>query len=48
MLWRKFMSFINDIHEASPSPLFMELISKKGSDVMNVNAMEFIHLNVHP
>jgi hypothetical protein len=28
--------------------LFMELVARKGGDVMDANAMEFIHLNVHP
>jgi hypothetical protein len=26
----------------------MELVAKKGGDVMNANAMAFIHLNVYP
>jgi hypothetical protein len=26
----------------------MEFIVRKGGDVMDVNVMEFIHLNVHP
>jgi hypothetical protein len=41
------MSFIDDI-QASPSPLLVELVIKRGDDVTNVNAMEFIHMNVHP
>jgi len=45
--WRKFTSFINNI-ETSPSPLLMEFIVKKGSDVTDANTMEFIHMNVHP
>ncbi len=48
MSWKKFMNFINYIHETSLSPLLMELVIKRGGDVMNVNAMEFIHSNVHP
>jgi hypothetical protein len=48
MPWRRFMNFINDI-QTSPSPLLMELIIiRGGDDVMDVNAMGFIHLNVHP
>jgi hypothetical protein len=42
MLWRRLMNFINNI-QACPSPFFVELVVKKGSDVMNINAMEFIH-----
>jgi hypothetical protein len=34
------MNFINDI-QTSPSPLLMELITKRGGDVMDANAMEF-------
>ncbi len=45
--WRKFTSFINDT-QASPSPLFMELVIKRGGDVMEANAMEFIHTIVDP
>jgi len=41
------MSFIDDI-QISPSPFFVELIDKKGYDVIDANAMGFILLNVHP
>ncbi len=41
------MNFINNI-QASPNLLFMELIIGRGGDVINVNAMGFIYLNVHP
>jgi hypothetical protein len=47
MPWRSFTNFINDI-QTSPSPLRVELIIKRGGDVMDVDAMGFIHLNVHP
>jgi hypothetical protein len=41
------MNFIDNI-QTNPSPLLMELIVKKGGDVVDANVMEFIHLNVHP
>jgi hypothetical protein len=41
------MSFKNDI-STSPSPLFVELIIRKGGDVMDANATRFIFKNVHP
>jgi hypothetical protein len=41
------MSFIDDI-QTSPSPFFMELLIIRGGDVMDANAKEFIHLDVHP
>jgi hypothetical protein len=44
---KMFMSFINDI-QTSPSLLPMELVTKRGGDVMDTNAMRFIPLNVHP
>ncbi len=37
------MSFIDDI-QTNPSSFFMELVTKRGGDVMD--AIEFIHLNV--
>jgi hypothetical protein len=47
MPWKKYMSFIDNI-QINPSSLLMEFIVKRGGDVMDVNVMEFIHLNVHP
>jgi hypothetical protein len=47
MPWKKFMCFINDI-QTSPSPLLIKLVARMGGDVTDVNAMEFILLNVHP
>jgi hypothetical protein len=41
------MSLI-DVIQTSRSPLLMELVTRKGGDVTNTNAMEFIHLKVHP
>jgi len=41
------MNFIDDI-QTKPSLFIVEHITKRGGDVKNVNAMEFIHLNVHP
>jgi hypothetical protein len=41
------MNFINDI-QTSPSPFFVELVIRRGGDVMDANVMEFIHLNDHP
>jgi hypothetical protein len=41
------MRFIDDI-QTSLSLLLMELIAKRGGDVTDANAMEFIHLNDHP
>jgi hypothetical protein len=38
MPWRRSMSFINDI-QANPSPLFMELVIRRGGDVTNANAV---------
>jgi hypothetical protein len=31
-----------------PKSALVELVVKRGGDVTNVNAMEFIHMNVHP
>ncbi len=36
------MSFIDNI-QASPNLLLMELVARRGCDVMDVNAMGFIH-----
>jgi hypothetical protein len=47
MLWRRHMNFIDDI-QTNPNLLLMELVARRGGYVMNANAMEFIHLNVHP
>jgi hypothetical protein len=47
MPWRKFMSFIDNI-QTNPSPFIVELVVGKEGDVADANAMEFIHLNVHP
>ncbi len=47
MPWKRFMRFINNI-QTSPSLLFVELVTRKGGDVMDVNAIEFILLKVHP
>jgi hypothetical protein len=47
MPWKRFMRFINNI-QTSPSLLFVELVARKGGDVMDVNAIEFILLKVHP
>jgi hypothetical protein len=44
---RRCMSFIDDI-QTNPSLLFVELITRKGGDAKDANAMKFIHLNVHP
>jgi hypothetical protein len=41
------MNFINDI-QTSPSALLEEFVVKRGSDVIDANAMRFIPLNVHP
>jgi hypothetical protein len=41
------MRFINGI-QTSLSPIFVELVARKGGDVMEVNAMEFFSLNAHP
>jgi len=41
------MNLINNI-QTSPSLLLVELVVKRGGDVTNANAMEFIHMNVHP
>jgi len=38
---------MNDI-QISLSSFLMELDIRKGGDVMNANAMKFIHVNVHP
>jgi hypothetical protein len=47
MPWRRFTSFVNDI-QTSSSLLIVELVVKRGGDVMDANAMGFIQLNVHP
>ncbi len=47
MPWKKCIAFFNNI-QTNPSPFLMELVAKKGGDVMNANAMAFIHLNVYP
>jgi len=41
------MSFIDNI-QTNPSSLLVEFIVRRGSDVMDANVIEFIHLNVHP
>jgi hypothetical protein len=46
MPWKGFMNFINDI-QTNLNSLLMEFIVRKGSDVMDANAIGFIHLNVH-
>jgi hypothetical protein len=46
MPWKS-MSFIDDI-QTNPSLFFMEFVVRRGGDVTDANAMEFIHLNVHP
>ncbi len=47
MPWRRFTNFIDDI-QASPSSLLVEFVIRKRGDFTDVNAMGFIHLNVHP
>jgi hypothetical protein len=46
MPWKRCMNFIDDI-QTNPSPLLMEFVVRRGGDIMDANAMEFIHLNVH-
>jgi hypothetical protein len=41
------MSFIDDI-QIILSSFLVEFVDKKGGDVMDVNAIGFILLNVHP
>jgi len=41
------MRFINGI-QTSLNSIFVELVARRGGDVMDVNAMEFISLNAHP
>jgi hypothetical protein len=41
------MSFIDDI-QISLSSFLVEFVDKKGGDVTDANAIEFILLNVHP
>jgi hypothetical protein len=47
MPWRRCINFIDNI-QTNPSPFLVEFVAKKGGDVTDANAMEFIHLNVHP
>ncbi len=47
MPWRRCINFINNI-QTSPSPFLVKFVVRKGGDVTDANAMEFIHLNVHP
>ncbi len=47
MPWKRFTSFINDI-QTSPSLFFVELVTRRGNDVIDANAMKFIHMSVHP
>jgi hypothetical protein len=42
MPWRRWMSFIDDI-QTSLNPFFMEFVARKGGDITDANAMEFIH-----
>jgi hypothetical protein len=44
---KRFTNFINDI-QTNPSMLTMELVARRGGDVMDTNAMRFIPFNVHP
>jgi hypothetical protein len=44
---RRFMSFINDV-QTSPSLFLVELIVKRGGDVIDANTMKFIDMYVHP
>jgi hypothetical protein len=46
MLYRKCMNFINDIW-IGPNLFLVELVFRKGGDVMDANAMKFIHMNDH-
>jgi hypothetical protein len=41
------MSLI-DVIQTSLSLFLVELVARKGGDVTYTNAMEFIHLKVHP
>jgi hypothetical protein len=47
MPWKMIMSFIIDI-QANQKLFLMELVVRKGGDVMDANATRFILLNVHP
>ncbi len=47
MQWRRCMSLI-DVIQTRSSLFFVELVARKGGDVTYTNAMEFIHLKVHP
>jgi hypothetical protein len=48
MPWRRCMSFIDDI-QTSPSLFLVELVIKKGGDVINANIKHHLPIDgIHP
>jgi hypothetical protein len=45
------MKKVHEFHQQypnKPSSFLVELVTRKGNDAIDVNAMKFIHMNVHP
>jgi hypothetical protein len=48
MPWKRCMNFIDDI-QTSPIPLFVELIIKKGGDLIDANIRHHLPIDgIHP